>query len=392
MFEPWQLHFAPVEASGASTPEMLNPLVPGVTLLDRYTIVEVISSNDVVNLYRVAEMQRCPNCGVENEGNLTHCGFCGFDLPAPRLLVLSERSTANQTPLLPTSFMLDGLTYTFMRDPEQTMGTATPTIKLSYGSLTDPGLVHGIKGDLNQDSVLAFQLTAQHSTAAPLLGLFIIADGVGGAAAGEVASRMAIQIVAHELLSQLLAPAPDDAALTDATIHERIRAAVAIANRQVIEYGQHHHVTLGATITLALVLDEHAYFANVGDSRSYLLRDKTLTQLTRDHSYVAQLVTRGEITVDEARVHPQRNLILKSLGDLSGYDIDLFPSDASLQLQSGDKILLCSDGLWEMVNDAEIQHILENATDAQQASAQLVSFANAAGGADNISVIVLNVD
>ena len=381
----------PITESVAPAAETLNPLVLGTTLLDRYTIVEVISSEHGVNTYRVAEMRRCPNCGVENEGNLTHCGFCGLELPAPRTLVLTERAAASSA-MLPTSFMLDGLTYAFTRDASQQLEAVKPAIQLRYHFLSDPGLVRGIKGDVNEDSVLAFHLTAQHSTAAPLLGLFIVADGVGGAAAGEVASQLAIQTVAHELLSKLLAPIPDYVSLTDGMIHEFIRAAISEANVQVLAYGDQYQVSLGATITLALVLDDHAYFANVGDSRSYMWRDQTLTQLTRDHSYVAQLVIKGEITAEEARVHPQRNLILKSLGDASGFEVDIFPSNESLELQRGDQFLLCSDGLWEMVNDAEIQNILAKATNAQQACAQLISFANAAGGVDNISVIVFGIE
>jgi protein phosphatase len=120
------------------------------------------------------------------------------------------------------------------------------------------------------------------------------------------------------------------------------------------------------------------------------LREGTLKQVTRDHSYVGELVRKGEITEEEARVHPQRNLILRSLGDPSGVKPDIFAGDGNgLELQAGDLLLLCTDGLWEMVTDEEIARIVLQNDDPRQACAQLVRFANAAGGADNITALIL---
>lgn len=380
-----------VESTVETVPAFPAALAVGTTLLERYTIIELVGQANGAHVYRVAEMRRCPTCGVENEGNVSRCGFCANALPAPRTFLLAARPTPMDGTLIPTSFTLSNVTFAFTRDDSVQALAPQPALKLAYSFASDAGLARGIKGESNEDSVLTFALNAQHSAGAPTLGLFIVADGVGGAEAGEVASQMTIQIVARELLAKLLAPSADDAALTDELVHEMIRSAIAQANMQLLEYAHAHNVPLGSTIALALTLDDHAYFANVGDSRAYLYRDETLEQITRDHSYVAQLVAKGEITEQETRTHPQRNLILRSLGDTTGFEMDVLPPDASMALQNGDQILLCSDGLWEMVHDQEIAAVLRDAPNAPEACAQLVSFANAAGGADNISVIVIRI-
>lgn len=367
----------------------ITPLAVGTTLLDRYAIIETLSRENGINLYRVAEARLCPQCGVENEGNLSHCGYCGNELPRPRTFLLAERRAPTGETLIPTSFRINGLTYAFARDVERQKSAPQAPLQFDAGFGTDPGLVRGGRGEPNEDSVLVMQLSAQHNSASPTLGVFLIADGVGGAEAGEIASEMTARVVAHELLSQLLA---QNVALDDVFLRAILIAAVGSANAQVLEYAHTHHLSLGSTLTLALILDNRGYFANVGDSRAYLYRDGVLTQITRDHSYVAQLIAKGEITAEEARVHPRRNLISRSLGDETGFAPDIFPQEGNgAELRAGDQILLCSDGLWEMVFDDELAQILEQASDAQDACAQLTAFANAAGGADNISVVVVRV-
>lgn len=367
-----------------------HPLVVGSILLDCYTIVEILSADSDVNVYRVAEMRRCPNCGVDNEGRLTHCGFCKAELPAARTLMLSERAAPPNGQIIPSSFILSGLNYAFAHDVDHADAPQQAAVQITYGYVTDPGLLRGTRGDPNEDSVLAFQLSAQHSGATQTIGLFVVADGVGGAEAGEVASQMAIRHMAHELLSTLTVPNGD--APTQGAVQQAIRDAFARTNAQIVDYAVLHDVPLGSTMTLALVLDNRIYFANVGDSRSYLYRDKELLQITQDHSYVAQLVARGEITDEEARNHPQRNLILRSLGDASGFEFDIFPEEgAGMELVAGDQVLVCSDGLWEMLDDQEIAGVLADAPDPQHACVELASSANAAGGTDNISAIVLKV-
>lgn len=368
----------------------IAPLVLGTILLDRYTIVEVLATENGVNVYRVAEMRRCLNCGVENEGGLTHCGFCGTELPAARTLILSERPTSPNGQMIPSSFMLDGMSYAFARDMDAANEPPRTTVQITHSFVSDPGLVRGSRGDPNEDSILTFQLTSQHSTAMQTLGLFVVADGVGGAEAGELASQMAIQAIAHTVLSGLVAPGRIET--ENKAVRAALSSAISEANARVLDYGQLHDVPLGSTLTLALVLDNRAFIANLGDSRTYLFRDNELVQITHDHSYVAQLVAKGEIATEQVRTHPQRNLILRSLGDATGFEPDIFPDEGGgMELLTGDQILLCSDGLWEMVSDEEIANVLRHTSDLSQACAQLTSFANAAGGIDNISAILVQI-
>ena len=138
--------------------------------------------------------------------------------------------------------------------------------------MSDPGIARVLRGDPNEDSVLAFRLTAQHSKTGSDMGVLMIADGVGGAAAGEVASEMATQTIAQELVAALMHPS-GGGRVTDEDIHDTLRAAISEANQQVIEYGLTHSLSPGTTVVLALLREGRLYIANVGDSRAYLYRE-----------------------------------------------------------------------------------------------------------------------
>ncbi|MCL1846386.1 MAG: Stp1/IreP family PP2C-type Ser/Thr phosphatase [Coriobacteriia bacterium] len=231
---------------------------------------------------------------------------------------------------------------------------------LSVGSRTDIGCVR----DHNEDSLLV---------KAPL---YVIADGMGGHAAGEIASELAIKTLDEAQLTQL---DPDT-----------LRHAVTEANRRVIDgarrgLGRHG---MGTTLTAALIEGNRLLLAQVGDSRAYLVHEGQLRQLTRDHSLVGELLSTGKITEEEARLHPNRSVITRALGSDASVQPDLY----EIRLHEGDRLLLCSDGLNTMLDDTEIEELLQYYPDSQEAADALIVAANNAGGFDNTTVIVINVD
>src|SRR5579862_4588238 len=169
---------------------------------------------------------------------------------------------------------------------------------------------------------------------------------------------------------------------------DRLRAAVEESSKVIVEYGHKHSEAsgLGATLTAALVIEGMAFVANVGDSRTYLMRNGKLERITRDHSLVERLVEAGQIDRDDVYDHPSRNLIYRSLGaNHAEVDVDVF----SITLQPGDALLLCCDGLWEMVRDPQIATILNEQQDPAKACAMLIDKANENGGEDNITAILV---
>ncbi len=169
---------------------------------------------------------------------------------------------------------------------------------------------------------------------------------------------------------------------------EKLRAAVEHSSAAIEAYGASHREArgMGATVTAALVMDGQAFIANVGDSRTYLLRDGKLDRITRDHSLVERLVEAGQIEPEDVYDHPSRNLIYRSLG--AGHaevDVDIFVE----KLHAGDALLLCSDGLWEMIRDPQLQKIIAEGDDVKQVCEHLISIANNNGGEDNITAVLV---
>jgi len=208
--------------------------------------------------------------------------------------------------------------------------------------------------------------------------LFAVADGMGGAQAGEVASRLAAESLREQELGDL-------SALEQAV--ELIREA----NRRVYTYSSENASArgMGTTMTVALVEGSIVTIGHVGDSRAYLLRDDQLTQLTQDHSLVAELVRSGRLSPKEAESHPRRSVITRALGTDSDVEVDVF----SLRGQDGDLFLLCSDGLTSMVSDEEIASLLVVARgDLGDAGKKLIAAANLAGGEDNITVVLFELE
>jgi protein phosphatase len=207
--------------------------------------------------------------------------------------------------------------------------------------------------------------------------LFVVADGMGGAQAGEVASQLAVDVFGEGL------PAEGSA-------EERLATRVREANRRIHELSRSEaeHAGMGTTLTAALLEDAALAVAHVGDSRAYLFRDGVLQRLTRDHSLVGELVEQGKLTEEQAEEHPQRSIITRALGPEPEVQVDTW----SYPVQPGDVLLLCSDGLTSMIGEAVITRILAEAPGLGSAADELIDAANEAGGRDNITAVLFRVE
>jgi protein phosphatase len=276
-------------------------------------------------------------------------------------------------------------------------------IRLEAAGLTDVGR----EREINEDSVWAQVI--ETSEREPM-GLFIVCDGMGGHLGGEVASHWAVETLKSELTELFCMKDPRATIrLSEAEINavvegedstrmsvsgkvvNKVIAAIQKANQVVREYAQHRPERAGdagTTVTMAVALGRRVVIANVGDSRTYLLRDHKLRQITQDHSLVASLVAGGKLKPEEIYTHPQRNMIFRSLGQKRQVQVDTFLE----VLQPGDTLFLCSDGLWEMVQDEKtIVRLIEKSEGIDQACKNLIEAANTAGGEDNIGVVLVEV-
>jgi serine/threonine protein phosphatase PrpC len=249
---------------------------------------------------------------------------------------------------------------------------------LQVGLATDPGRMRGH----NEDSCLAWQFLLAQGEQLPLpVGLYILADGMGGHAQGELASALAVRLVADHILRHVCLPflTDDPEGGEREPIHEVLATGVRLAHEAVLR----RLPEAGTTLTLALVVGDGVYLAHVGDSRAYLGERGRLRLLTRDHSVAARLVEMGQATPEQAR--GQRNILYKALGQ--GLEIE--PDISYCDLEVGHYLLLCCDGLWGEVPDAEMAAIVEAAPTPDIACQRLVALAKENGGSDNISVILV---
>ncbi|MFZ2488253.1 MAG: PP2C family serine/threonine-protein phosphatase [Anaerolineae bacterium] len=262
------------------------------------------------------------------------------------------------------------------------------------GTATDPGRV----GKNNEDAWAVFQADLQQGAALQLVQVAVVADGIGGNNAGEIASKIAVEKV--ELIMR---------SMRDLPIPARMARALQLANQEIYNTGQNSSATagMGSTMVMAAIVDDWLYVAHVGDSRAYLLRNGVVHRLTLDHTWAQEAIDIGRLSPEAARVHPNRNVIKRYLGvdetltvDHCIIDINQvtqhhelaggWPLVEQLRLLPGDTLLLCSDGLTDELTDPEVQAVMQK-YEPQMAAEQLVAMANAHGGRDNITVVVLRV-
>ncbi|PJF35117.1 MAG: protein phosphatase [Candidatus Thermofonsia Clade 1 bacterium] len=282
----------------------------------------------------------CLNCGTYNLPDATHCVHCN----APLLI------------------------------PDEDFG-----IQLRLSGRTSVGKVRAN----NEDSLGLWAIDG--------LALALVADGMGGAAAGEEASRLVVEAVQANFTS---AERGSDqlATLSEELLLKRLHDAIDQANRTVVERARRDASRrgMGTTATLALVRNNRVFVAHVGDSRLYLVdaHDRTIIQITSDHSFVQALVASGHLTAEQARYHPMGHVLYRALGQSADLEIDLFRHT----LREGDRIVVCSDGLTRHLEDKDIAEIVLRTDNPTEATLDLIELTNERGGEDNVSVIVLYLE
>ncbi|HTI14388.1 MAG TPA: protein phosphatase 2C domain-containing protein [Dictyobacter sp.] len=316
-----------------------------------------------------------------NQPNRTPGGVGGIaDQPTlvPTNRALAEQSTAEY---IQSSQGIDE-----DGDPEKTLPFAKRKMngqkfEFIVGTRSDPGIKRKYKP--NEDSLFAAQ--GLLGTSSHHFGLFIVADGMGGHANGRDASRLAIQTLINYLLPKLTLGEVSADTDYSALLVDGVQAA----NQAVHQNNMEQHADMGTTMTGTLLVGNMAYVVNVGDSRTYLYRPSTgLKKVTTDHSVVASLVEAGIIKPDDIYTHPKRNQIYRSLGEKPVVEVD----DFLVQLQAGDKLLICSDGLWDMVRDPKIEGIIRTPDPSPVMTGEsLIQAAFEGGGEDNVSVIIVQV-
>ncbi len=393
------------DAEGHAAVPTSDTLAVGTLVAGRYEVMQVVQADAQEHVYQVTDRQgyqQCWNCGSkENAQGDEFCIDCGAELLNASYLMheyAATTSSNNDAHMLQgtiaNTFVEQGKTYVIEQQHAAQLAFPNGAHLLAAGD-SDAGNVR--RSEPNEDSTLVLQFQRVHESQATPVGVFIIADGMGGHDNGQGASRMTVNVIADKLVRELLLPpleAEKSGGLTasvtpleeDALVGV-LKGAVEEANNVLVQTNQHDKTDMGSTITGFMIVGDAAFIINVGDSRTYMLREDTLYQLTNDHSLVAQLLAGGLIEPDDVYTHPQRSQIFRSLGDKMNVQVD----DFKQQLLPGDILLSCSDGLWEMVRNPQITDILKNAHDPQTACTQLIEAANANGGEDNVSAVVVFV-
>jgi serine/threonine protein phosphatase PrpC len=381
-----------MEQSDNPAQDALQNLAPGRVLHGRYRLLRLVEAAETSNIFEAQDLLRCWNCkAVQVQAGLRFCEVCGAELSQnPTVTIdISPESDTEFTEDDVIRFVENGVRYrivplsTNIDDPPKT--SAYP-LRFVIGYQSHPGRVR----DNNEDSLLIMHLAGIcEMDCIPAIGFFVVADGVGGSASGEVASRMAVRRLAAAVIENIFLTETTGDLQADRDLSTILSKVILAANQAILDLRQQdqENVDMGSTLTTALLRGARAYIANVGDSRTYRMSNGKLTPVTRDHSVVARLVEHGLIEPHEVYSHDQRSIIYRSLGSRPDLEVDVF----ELELEPGERLLLCSDGLWEMVRDGMIEEVLLDRRDPRQACDRLVELANLAGGEDNISVIIIDI-
>jgi protein phosphatase len=263
------------------------------------------------------------------------------------------------------------------------------TLLATSAAVTD----RGNRRKLNEDAIFHH---SEQTEMGKSIGLYLVCDGLGGHQAGEVASHLAIETIVSELSTTFpmlkLSMDGEYTRFSRQTIDNCIHSAIHQANNTIRSYAETYPIkagNMGTTLTLALVYNEKAYIANIGDSRTYIWQEGTLHQVTQDHSMAVMLAEMGLIKRDEIMTHPRRHTLCKALGTYEEVTADLFEWD----LQAGDRLLLCSDGLWQsFAGKQDLAQWFESATTPESLCRQLVAEASKRDGSDNISAVAVDLE
>jgi len=277
--------------------------------------------------------------------------------------------------------IIDGATRPLTADqvyPDQEEILASESV--SFGIASHVGMIR----TNNQDAGQAMFVTGESSEEHPDFGLFVVADGMGGHQEGEKASAITARTITSDIIKTIYLPMfSGDEDVERIPITEALVSAVQKANNEVIK----HVPEGGTTATIVTIIGDLAHFAHVGDSRAYLMTKNGVDQITRDHSLVQRLIELDQLTPEEAEDHPQKNVLYRALGQNETLEVDAM----TRRLPANSRLLICSDGLWGLVEERDIYEITMNTPDPQQACEKLIAKANAKGGIDNITAIVVKI-
>ena len=262
-----------------------------------------------------------------------------------------------------------------MTQEDNSNSNSSPQKAREIGMLTDVGQVRTV----DEDSILAAKLSFGVNSKSNNFHLLVVADGMGGHAKGEEASKIALSAISRSVISELV---------NDTPFTKLLEQGIQNANQDILDHTARHPESsgMGTTSVCAIVEGNAVHLANVGDSRAYVISDDEIRRVTKDHSFVQSLVDRGEITEVESREHPQKNVITKAIGIGTSIEADTM----RLTLDSDESLLLCCDGVIAHLPDDDIHIIIRDSPDPQTACKEIVDMANERGGSDNISLIILS--